>query len=251
MQQDIRQWKAELSGIKRELAFRRTSRALRQVKFDPDQPRDELGRWTDGSADESRSVTIDGGELSDAAEDIIQLVGSLVTIDFSNALTGIQSIDETTKSLSETLAKTMQTVDFITTPREYGTAVHIAFGTAVRFQGLPGIGFGDVEHSFNQGDSAIYGEPGSIRTDVVRRNEVGDIMAIYDVKTGNAGLTSARVREIREKTGTTASVPIIELHVLRGASLKARLAKRSIGRVMARLWNPAHHRDNAGRAASR
>jgi hypothetical protein len=66
-------------------------------------------------------------------------------------------------------------------------------------------------------------------------------MAIYDVKTGGAKLTAARVRELREKTGVGPSVPIVEMHVLRGARLKARIGSRtSIGVVLARLWNPVH-----------
>lgn len=253
MQRNIRHWSASLKAVKSELAFRRALRVASKAGYREDQERDERGRWTDEGDVENvnPAVSIDAGEPTSTADDIIQLIGSVVSIDFSNALTGIQSIDETTKSLSETLAKVMQTVDFIPTPSAYGTAVHVAFGTAVRFQGLPGIGFDDVEHSFSEGTSAIYGERGSIRTDVVRRNEVGDIMAIYDVKTGSAGLTPARVDEIRTKTGTTASVPIIELHVLRGASLKARLHRRPIGRVIARLLNPAHHRDNEDRASDR
>jgi hypothetical protein len=65
-------------------------------------------------------------------------------------------------------------------------------------------------------------------------------------------LTAAKVRELREKTGVGPNVPIIELHVRRGASLKGHLGnQKSIGFVMARLWDPAHHRDNAGRAAGR
>jgi hypothetical protein len=135
----------------------------------------------------------------------------------------------------------METVDFIPewTPQVYGTAVHIAFGTKVRFQGLPGIGFNDVEQSFvGTGALADYGQVGSIRTDVVLRNASGEIIAIYDVKTGGAGLTPARARELRAKSGMSSSTPIIELHVLRGASIKGRVRGRALLRaVIAELWD--------------
>jgi hypothetical protein len=104
----------------------------------------------------------------------------------------------------------MQTMNFIPTwtPQVYGTAVHVAFGTAVRVAGLEGIGPRDVEHSFvDRGRSAEYGEPGSIRTDVVMRNEEGTVIAIYDLKTGNAILTPARVRELRRKNRSRAERP--------------------------------------------
>lgn len=134
----------------------------------------------------------------------------------------------------------MESVDFIPewTPQLYGTAVHVAFGTIVRFQGIPGIGPRDVEQSFLGGvESMDYGLPGSIRTDVVLRNQAGEIIAIYDVKTGGAKLTPARVRELRAKTGVSPSIPIIELHVLRGATLKGKTRRSGIlGLVIAQLW---------------
>jgi len=62
---------------------------------------------------------------------------------------------------------------------------------------------------------------GSIRTDVVLRDEIGDIIAIYDVKTGSAGIEPRRAADLRGKTGTDASVPIIELQAVRGVSRKS------------------------------
>lgn len=178
----------------------------------------------------------------------IEFVGSRtsVTIDYSRALTGISTIDDTTKRLSETLGDTMARVEFIRdwTPSVYGTAVHVDFAAQVKSQGLRGV---EVEQSFFEKAPGGYGEAGSVRTDVLLRNDTGDIIAIYDVKTGGAVLTSGRVRELREKTGVGISVPIIELQVNRGATIKGQRIRRNIGRVMALLWNPVH-RGNAGRA---
>lgn len=118
------------------------------------------------------------------------------------------------------------------------------FGTAVRFGGLRGIDFSDVEHSFIAGEDARHGELGSIRTDVLLRNDIGDIIAIYDVKTGQGGLSPARVREIREHTRVQSNVPIHELHVLRGAHIKSVSQRgRLIGTVIARLWRASNLQD--------
>ncbi len=115
----------------------------------------------------------------------LEFVGSRtsVTIDYSRALTGISTVDETTKKLSETLGDTMSRVDFIPewTPAVYGTAVHTDFAAQVRLQGLRGV---EVEQSFLGGEPGGRGLLGSVRTDVLLRNDGGDIIAIYDVKTG-------------------------------------------------------------------
>lgn len=196
--------------------------------YDANQPRvpaghPDGGQWTSGgrgSMGRSLEAFVDiGGEGDDEFLDAIQprarLVAARVMADYTKAFTGISRIDKNTRALGEILEGTMQTMSFIPTwtPQVYGTAVHVAFGTAVRFAGLEGIGPRDVEHSFVNGGSADYGEPGSIRTDVVMRNEEGTVIAIYDLKTGNAILTPARVRELRRKTGAGPNVPIIELRV--------------------------------------
>jgi hypothetical protein len=243
-----------LAALRFEHAMLRHARALRS-KYDPNQPRvpagnSDGGQWTWGSGGVRVSIFQDPAEsspsgfvLSDAAPDPLiegaQYAQSRTTIDYSNLLTGLPTIDNTTKELTRTLARTMEAMNFIPTwtPQAYGTAVHVAFGIQVRLQGLPGIGPNDVEHSFVEGRSADhYGQAASIRTDVVLRDSNGDVIAIYDVKTGGAKLTDARVRELRAKTGVSSNVPIIELHFERGATLKSH--EGSVRSVIARLWNP-------------
>jgi hypothetical protein len=222
----------------------------RRAGFNPSQPRvpagnPDGGQWTNADGAVGDSIGDNSGLAvsieTEAVEPGVQSVASRVTIDYSRALTGDSFVDGTTKKLSQVLAQTMQRMDFIPTwtPQVYGTAAHVAFGNAVKSAGFEGIAPRDVEHSFFGGGSADYGQPGSIRTDVVLRNAAGDVIAIYDVKTGGATLTAARVRELREKTGVGFRVPIIELHVIRGATLRGRVnPKRIIGTVLARLWNP-------------
>ena len=134
--------KGELLETKIELKFASFLRAAFKAGFNRDQLRDERGRWTNEAA---------GNTDFSAAR-------RKVALDYSNALTGISTIDDITKSLSDTLGRTMETMDFIPewTPQVYGTAVHVTFGTAVRLGGLRGIGFSDVEHSFIDGEDARH-----------------------------------------------------------------------------------------------
>lgn len=246
------------------------------TKYRPDQARvpagsREGGQWTDegggGDSDNNgggrEAGTLDAeasiGSVNLSTDDVvayphpdgtydIEFVSSRtsVTIDYSRALTGISTIDDTTKKLSETLGDTMANVDIVPewAPSVYGTAVHVDFAARVKLQGLRGV---EVEQSFSSEGLTRYGAADSIRTDVLLRNDVGEIVAIYDLKTGGAILTASRVREIREKTKVGIQVPIIELQVNRGATIKGQRVRRNIGRVIALLWNPVH-RGNAGRA---
>jgi len=102
----------------------------------------------------------------------------------------------------------------------YGTLVHVAFAADVRGQDIPGIGQDGVEQSFSLGRIVRYGLDDSIRTDVVLRDENGEIIAVWDVKTGYAALTDARRQKIREELDLFDDVPIMELHICRGVGCK-------------------------------
>jgi hypothetical protein len=204
--------------------------------YDPNQPRvpaghSDGGQWTRVGAgrtastapgEHSSSGSPDG--MSDAGHDPIrpgaQYAQNMTQVDIDpQVYTGIERIDNATKSLIGILK---QTIDLVPrtlgqAPAVYGTAIHGLFASAVKSGKIPGIGFWDVETTFSLLPDARYGSKGSIRTDVVLRNEAGEIIAIYDVKTGERGLSPARVREIRKKTGVGPGVPIIELNVIRAS----------------------------------
>lgn len=180
----------ELKVVRCELRLRRNRRLSAKAGFNVNEPRDAGGRWTRG-----------GGA---------QIV--------NNAQTGISTIDNTTSDLLDTLANV---VDFLPTGSGplYGIAVHGMFGGLVRFGNFPGIGLGDVETTF--GGDGSYGSAESVRTDVILRNEIGDPIAIYDVKTGGAALTSTRADRLRREVGA-GNIPVIELHAQRGIRVKSR-----------------------------
>jgi hypothetical protein len=80
----------------------------------------------------------------------------------------------------------------------YGIAVHVAFANAVRAANLPGIGTDGVEQSFSVNDVVDYGTDSSIRTDVSLWDDAHtNVIAIYDLKTGGAKLSSARAEQLR------------------------------------------------------
>lgn len=181
-------WKADY-------AFRRLMLALK-AGFNREQPRDERGRWTSG--------------------------GGVTVTTSSGFYTGIQSIDGTSEALSDILVSVMDGLEYFPSmsASAYGTFVHGLFGAAVRLRGLPGVG--DIEQTFTLDDAdPYYGMAGSIRTDVTLRNIQGDIIAIYDVKIGDAPLSRARADELRLKTRASPNTPVFELNIVRGISRKS------------------------------
>jgi hypothetical protein len=190
--------------------------------FNPNQPRvpggnPDGGQWTnDGGSAPSRLVAYADAETVSPNPDnpAVQLVASRVIVDYSEALTGISRIDDTTKALIGTLGTVVAMLPDGSGPL-YGMAVHRLFALSVQAQGLEGIGYFDVETTFSLRDGARYGSEGSIRTDVVLRNEAGQVIAIYDVKTGRRGISEERAAELRAKTQTGPEVPIIELNTRR------------------------------------
>jgi hypothetical protein len=180
--------------VRAELAFRKFLQAVK-AGFNENQPRDERGRWT--------------------AE------GGVEVTTYDGFLTGIPTIDNTSEALSNILTKVMAGLEYLPemTPQDYGKAVHAAFGVAIGVANLPGVG--DIERSFSLEDSdPRYGLAGTVRTDVTLRNIQGDIIAIYDVKTGDKPMLRSRADELREKTRAAPGTPVFELNIIRGPSRK-------------------------------
>jgi hypothetical protein len=169
-----------------------------------------------------------------------------VTIE-NNAQTGYTTIDENTEKLRTILQKVVNSRGEGYGP-QYGTAIHHDFGDAVKEAIRSGKLRGDirVEHTYPERETRYgreqdtwYGKEGTIRTDIVLRNELGEVVAIYDVKTGGAYLGTRRVAELRAKTGAGLRVPMIEMHTQRGLSLKSHAASaRYFWFITLRLWNP-------------
>jgi hypothetical protein len=181
------------------------------------------GRETEGGGQRRRPAASDNsiGPSAEYAQLNVQ----------NNAITGNPLVDRTTDILLQTLAKIHALAGDGSGPW-YGTRIHLMFKNDVILQNLPGIGRNGVEQSFSLGDIAEYGEDGTVRVDVYMRDGTGKVVAIWDVKTGGAVLTAARVRQLRAEVGVGSGVWVIELHVTRGATLKAR-TWRSVLNVIA------------------
>jgi hypothetical protein len=139
--------------------------------------------------------------------------------------TGNPRIDSTTQVLMDTFHKVMDQIgprpDL--TPRQYGTLVHTQCANEIRALNLPGIETNDVERTFSVDDDDTYGAKYSIRPDVILRDDDGNIIAIYDFKTGE-GLSEGRVIRFRYMTDSDGTVPVIELSRSRGALSKCQYA---------------------------
>ena len=229
---------AELVRLRRELELVKREYYARKAGFNPNQPRvpvgnSDGGQWTSGGGGSATQVRLADASnilgslvMSDASPDPIipgaQYAQTEITI-HPSALTGMSTIDDTTKKLASTLATVVDALPE-GSGAVYGIVVHTAFAHAVRMQRILGIGFSDVETTFSLADSFRYGSKDSIRTDVILRNDVGDIVAIYDVKTGGATIRPSRADELRAKTRVGSEVPVMELSLRRGVVLKSALA---------------------------
>lgn len=217
MKRNMALWKGTISAIKTELISRRLMRGATKAGFNPNERRDERGRWTS-----------EGG---------VEVTTS------SGFLTGITEIDQTSQALSDTLVRVMELLDYLPTmsPSQYGTAVHGAFALALWWQDLPGVG--DIETSFSLDTvDPYYGMAGTIRTDATLRNVQGDVIAIYDVKTGDARISRARADQLREWTGAAPSTPVFELNVVRGISRKGKRWNSSWSLHLAQAIAPTSRR---------
>src|SRR5713101_5469915 len=214
--------------------------ALYRSHFNPNQPRvpaghPDGGQWTREGAAAGSSGRSDLREQPpspwsghfrvdpDADTNMPEIQHAAADVEFEDGWqTGISTIDDTTVALLEILKRTVTTMSRVgMSPQQYGTAVHLAFALQVKLARLPGIKASDVETTFGSEPDARYGTKHSIRTDVVLRNDAGDIIAIYDVKTGEKGLSRKRLRELLDKTGAGPGTPIIQLHQSYGATRKA------------------------------
>lgn len=186
-----------LAGIRVHLALLNLQIIAVKAGFREDQPRDERGRWNGG-----------GGSVIVTRKD----------------RTGDAKIDRTTDELVDIVKDVVARVGPGQGPL-YGTRIHAEAARTLRQLDLPGIGVHGVEQSFSLTDTARYGLNGSVRTDIVLRDgrtEASPIRAIWDIKTGTAGLNSRRVRELRQGLGVDETVPVIEIHIDDGVNVKSR-----------------------------
>lgn len=107
----------------------------------------------------------------------------------------------------------------------FGSMVHKEAADWVRSSGVPGL---SAEQSWLDGIPVIGNLLGSKRPDVVLRETDGDILAVWDLKTGNAELWRPRAAEIRQSMGIGPEIPLIRLSMRWGSASKA-AARTEIG----------------------
>jgi RHS repeat-associated protein len=90
---------------------------------------------------------------------------------------------------------------------DHGTRVHSAFESEVNALGNTNL---STEVSSLNGRVVPRGTPGSVRLDVVEGPLTGPT-AVYDLKTGSATLTPARIQQIQRHIPGGGNVPVIEI----------------------------------------
>ncbi len=150
-----------------EIKLRNLAEAVAKANFNPNEPRvprgnPDGGQWATGGG----SATDVSPVMTDANPDPLipgaRYAQTQITV-HTSALTGIESIDDTTTKLTHTLAGVLDGIEILPdwTPQKYGMIVHELFANAVRFGGFEGIGFDDVETTFGLEPDAPYGALGT------------------------------------------------------------------------------------------
>jgi hypothetical protein len=176
-----------------------TAKRVLSKDYDPEEPR--VPKHNTG-----------GGEWTREGIQFAQAEGPPIFPVNPRQSTGISQIDNVTDKLAEILTKTVNGLARLPgQPQRYGRIVHAAFAVAVIAEGIRGISPLDVEWPFRLPPD-YSSTKRSVIPDVVLRNDIGDIIAIYDVKTGDASVDPWRARELRAATDVGPDVPIIVLH---------------------------------------
>jgi len=152
----------------------------------------------------------------------VQVAGPVPPEAYIQALTGDSRIDDVTKKLTQILQDTIDSLARLPgEPQKYGIAVHLEFAARVIAEGIPGISLLDVEQPVSL-PPGYGGNKKFVIPDVVLRNDVGDIVAVYDVKTGSEGFRPGRVNQLRAALGAGPGVYFVELSQMRGSMRKIR-----------------------------
>lgn len=191
----------DLSAQIVEILLLKISRNELKAGYREDQPRGLDGRWIIG-----------GGNY-------------VVT---QRHTTGDKQIDSITEKITDTLDTVLSALGS-GSGASYGTFVHSSTANILRQMNIPGIGKDGVEQSFSFGDLVRYGSSDSVRTDVILRNDQsGEILAVWDIKTGSERLKPKRVAEIRRNLNISDDVPIIEVHINLGVNVKNMARKPTV-----------------------
>ncbi len=206
--------------------------------YNPNQPRvpggqPDGGQWTNtghgwhrqslADREANQRFSLSGEVLSDGLPELPR-----VWTQYAEARSNTGPQDPAIESTHQTLLDILISVNSRAnrfagsmSPTQYGTYVHVEFANAVRSRNLPGIGTEGVEQSFDaDGLNPPYGTYDTIRTDIILRNRAGRIIAVFDVKTGDAIMNPAREAKIRAYTHVGPDIPLFILRAQRGAGRK-------------------------------
>jgi RHS repeat-associated protein len=175
-----------------------------------------LGSSDCGGSYGGDGVTLDVGALRDRIRKAIHQIDQIATqqTPIFQKPSGDPRIDAVAAVLQKIVAEVVDRMDPGKGPI-YGTAVHVAFADAVRAMWIPGIEADGVEQTYLKGVVEDYGTEGAIRTDVTLRDvKTHLIIAVFDLKTGSARMTTIRANQIRDHVralAESAHIPVIQI----------------------------------------
>jgi hypothetical protein len=170
--------------------------------FDPSKP--TTVTWADPS-DVAFQQNLQGlGQAANVAMQVGVAVGAAMLSDGLGEL-GAAEGGTTLDQLSAAANRAAQSVGSGSGP-VYGTQVHTAFQAEVEALGQSGL---QTEVSYLNGAEVPYGTAGSVRIDVGQYGANGQIQSVFDLKTGSATLTPARIQQIQQAVGSPVPVTIV------------------------------------------
>jgi len=157
--------------------------------------------------------SLENGQLSELAPGLEDLAQSRLSLEGEQVIPQLEQQQQTLASaapgttiagdLTAAANRAAQSVGPGSGP-VYGTQVHATFQAEVEALGQSGL---QTEMSYLNGAEVPYGTPGSIRIDVGQYSANGQIQSVFDLKTGSATLTAARIQQIQQAVGS--QVPVI------------------------------------------
>ncbi|MCQ1531828.1 RHS repeat-associated core domain-containing protein [Lutispora saccharofermentans] len=127
----------------------------------------------------------------DTKNKLVKLLNDSLNVAVVTEGSSFKGTSSTTQQLQELANKANQAVSGQGTVP--GTLKHTEFAKQVK--GLNNSLL-QPEITYKNGQIVPYGTKGGVRLDVVEYNANGTIKAVYDLKTGKAGLTNSRIQEI-------------------------------------------------------
>jgi RHS repeat-associated protein len=161
------------------------------------------------TGDEALLIPFVGAAANASSKTVASLAARRTTVRVATATTARRAATSVADDLAAAAGRAEARVGAGRGP-VHGTRVHREFQDEVEALANPNL---HTEVSYLNGRIVDRGTAGSVRVDVVQGASPSAPTALYDLKTGGARLTEARVRQIQSHVPGGTSVPVYEIRV--------------------------------------